>query len=173
MIHQMRSEDDHDADTDAIESDVPLCWIVFFSYFFPTFSFGLHDFKRQLDIESCQLKTAQLGIWDHFFNEILQMCHGFAAPFWVSLRCRKSAWKVPEVASTWASSSFLETKEILGWAILTILESLGGFFFWTSYWFKFEEFDLGKPIWISSVPTSSSFWVTLEMITFSTRVVLI
>ena len=23
MIHQMRSEDDHDADTDAIESDVP------------------------------------------------------------------------------------------------------------------------------------------------------
>ena len=104
------------------------CWIVFLSYFFPTFSFGLHDFKRQLEIESCQLQTAQLGIWDHFFNKNSAMCHGFAAPFWASTDAGKSAWKVPEVASTWASSSFLETKEIWGWAIV-ILESLGGFVF--------------------------------------------
>ena len=120
MMHRTRSEDDHDADTDAIESDVPLCRIVFLSYFFPTFSFGPHGFKRQLDIESCAV-----GNLVPFFQRNCAMCHGFVA----AIDTRKSAWKVPEVASTWASSSFLETKEILGWAILTILESLGGFFF--------------------------------------------
>ena len=132
MIHQTRSEDDHDADTDAIESDVPLCRIVFLSYFFVLFPAGPHGFKRQLDIESCQLQTAQLGIWDHFFNKILQMCHGFAAPFWVSFtdagksvngRYQKSLPRGLRLRS-WKPRKFW------GMAILTVLESAGCFFFW-------------------------------------------
>ena len=126
MIHQTRSEDDHDADTDAIESDVPFLnriFVILFSYFFfrPTW---LQTTTWNWVVPTKNCAVGNLG---PFFQRNSAMCHA-----------GKSVWKVPEVASTWASSSFLETKEILGWAILTILESLGGFFFWTSYWFKWR-----------------------------------